>query len=481
MLKTGPILYVLGLILLALGIAMAATAGFDAFIGEGEAWSFLFSAFVTMFAGGALVFSNRSPHLDFDQRQAFVLTFLAWTVGCAFAALPFVFWRLSYTDAFFETMSGLTTTGGTVIVGLDTAPKAVLLWRSILQGLGGIGIVVMAIAILPFLRIGGMQLFKTESSDKSEKVLPRPGQVAAATAQIFLGLTLVCAVAYMLAGMSGFDAVNHALTTVATAGFSTHDMSFAYFEDDPAIQWVATVFMIMGALPFVLYVKVMQGDPNAFFTNPQVRTFLLIISLAIACVTANLIMTETLEFWPALRHAAFNLVSIITTTGFASHDYIQWQPLPLVIIFFLTFVGGCSGSSSGGIKIFRFQIIAIALRMQVLRMIHPHAVTPRQYTGMRLSDDLILSVLIFVAVYFLTVAITAALLAALGLDFITSISGAAQAVGNVGPGLGDIIGPVGNFSTIPDGAKWTLAVAMLLGRLELMTVVVLLTPAFWRS
>lgn len=481
MLKTGPILYVLGLILLALGVAMWATAGFDALIAEGQAGSFMSSGFVTMFAGGALVSSNRSPRLDFDHRQAFVLTFLAWSVSCAFAALPFLFWRLSYADAFFETMSGLTTTGGTVINGLDTAPKAILLWRSILQGLGGIGIIVMAIAILPFLRVGGMQLFKTESSDKSDKVLPRPGQVAAATAQIFLGLTFICAVAYMLAGMTGFDAVNHALTTIATAGFSTHDLSFAYFEDEPAIQWVATVFMFLGGLPFVLYVKALQGNPMALIGNSQVRAFFLVIAVAVTLVTANLILTETMAFSEALRHATFNIVSIITTTGFASHDYIKWAPFPLVIIFTLTFVGACSGSSSGGIKIFRFQIIAVALRMQVLRMIHPHAITPRQYMHMRLSDDLIASVLMFVTMYILTVAAASMILAAFGLDFITAVSGAAQAVGNVGPGLGDIIGPVGNFATLPDGAKWTLAMAMLLGRLELMTVFVLLTPAFWRS
>ena len=481
MLKTGPILFVIGLILLALGIAMGATAGFDAFIGEGHAASFLFSAFVTMFAGGALVFSNRSPVFDFDQRQAFVLTFLAWTVGCAFAALPFVFWRLSYTDAFFETMSGLTTTGSTVIVGLDAAPKAILLWRSILNGLGGIGIIVMAIAILPFLRVGGMQLFKTESSDKADKVLPRPGQVAAATAQVFLILTVICALAFMLAGMSGFDAVNHALTAIATGGFSTHDASFAFYEDRPAVQWVGAVFMLLGGLPFVAYVKMAQGNPFALVTNPQVQTFLTIILVAIGLVTAYLMNDGSLTFWPALRHASFNLISVITTTGYASLDYMQWGSFPLVVIYLFMFLGGCSGSTAGGIKVFRMQIVGIAFRMQVLKMIYPHAVTPRQYTGIRLSDEVIASVLVFVTIYILTVAAISLCLAAFGLDFVSAITGASQAVGNIGPGLGDKIGPAGNYASMPVGAKWILAVGMMLGRLELLTAYVLLTPAFWRS
>jgi trk system potassium uptake protein TrkH len=481
MIKTGPILFVLGLILLALGIAMAATAGLDAFVGENETWSFLFSAFITMFAGGALVSSNRSPHLEFDQRQAFVLTFLAWTIGGAFAALPFVFWRLDYTDAFFETMSGLTTTGSTVIIGLDSTPKAILMWRSILNGLGGIGIIVMAIAILPFLRVGGMQLFKTESSEKSDKVLPRPGQVAAATGQVFLILTVICALAYMLAGMTGFDAVNHALTSIATGGFSTHDASFAFYEDRPAVQWVGTVFMFLGGLPFVIYVKAAQGNPAAAFSNTQAQTFLAILVTAIALVTLYLMYEETLPFWPAMRHAAFNLTSVVTTTGYASLDYMTWGPFPLVIIYLFTFLGGCSGSTSGGIKVFRMQIVAITFRMQILKMIHPHAITPRQYTGVRLSDDVIASVLLFVMIYILTVAGISLSLAACGLDFVSAITGAAQSVGNVGPGLGDLIGPAGNYAGLPAPAKWILSIGMLLGRLELMTVYVLLTPVFWRS
>lgn len=481
MVRLSPILYVLGLILMALGVAMGATALFDRIVGEDQTAVFLLSSFITLFSGGALTFANRVPALEMDSRQAFVLTVLAWVGATAFGALPFAFMpEVSYAGAFFEAMSGLTTTGSTVLVGLDTMPRAILLWRSLLQWMGGIGIIVMAIAVLPFLRIGGMQLFKTESSDKSEKVMPRPGQIATATARVYLVLTALCAAGYALTGMSGFDAVNHAMTTLSTGGYSTYDASFGHFES-PAAQWIGTLFMLAGGLPFILYVRMAQGHPTALVADGQVQVFLALVSAGSVAVALWLVTEASMDFFTALRLSAFNLASIITTTGYAAGDYSLWGSFPVMVVFLFTFMGACSGSTAGGIKIFRFQIIYMALRMQVQRMIHPHAVIPRQYTGVRLSDEVIASVLVFSMVYLLTMIGLALALAAVGLDFVTALTGAATAIGNVGPGLGEIIGPAGNFSSLPDAAIWILSLGMLLGRLELMTVFVLLSPVFWRS
>lgn len=482
MVRLSPILYVLGLILMALGVAMGATALFDRVVGEAHAPAFLLSGFITLFAGGVFTFANRVPELELDSRQAFVLTVLAWVSAAGFGALPIVLiGDVGYAGAYFEAMSGLTTTGSTVLTGLDTAPKALLLWRGLLNWMGGVGIIVMAIAVLPFLRIGGMQLFKTESSDKSEKVMPRPGQIATATARVYLILTAGCATVYFLAGMNGFDAVVHAMATLATGGFGNYDASFGHYIDNPAVLWTGTVFMLAGGLPFILYARMMQGHLTALIADGQVQVFLALVAAGSVAVALWLVTEASMDFFTALRLSAFNLASIITTTGFAAGDYSLWGSFPVMVVFLFTFMGACSGSTAGGIKIFRFQIIYMALRMQVQRMIHPHAVIPRQYTGVRLSDEVIASVLVFSMVYLLTMIGLALALAAVGLDFVTALTGAATAIGNVGPGLGEIIGPAGNFSTLPDAAIWILSLGMLLGRLELMTVFVLLSPVFWRS
>ena len=413
-------------------------------------------------------------------RQAYVLTFLAWLAVPAFGALPLVFseLELSYTDAFFETMSGVTTTGSTVLVGLDTMPHSILLWRALMQWLGGVGIIVMAIAILPWLRSGGMQLFRAESSDRSDKPMPRLAAITAALCGVYVTASVVCAIAYHLAGMSVFDAIAHSMATLATGGFSTRDLSFIDYS--VSAQWVGTVFMIVGALPFLLYVRAVRGD-WAILRDRQTQIMLLLLTAAVVALALWMHLHGGRPLAEALRLAAFNATSVMTTTGFASDDFNLWGSFAIGVFFYLMFIGGCTGSTSGAIKVFRFRVLFIVLRSYLSRRFMPHAVAHPSYDGKELSGDVVEGVMAFLAVYFLTVAIAALALGAFGLDWLTALSGAVQAIGNVGPGLGPIIGPAGNFASLPDGAKWILAFAMLLGRLELFTVLVLMTPGFWRG
>jgi trk system potassium uptake protein TrkH len=367
-----------------------------------------------------------------------------------------------------------------VIAGLDQAPPGILLWRALLQWMGGIGIIAVAIAILPALRIGGMQLFRTESSDRSEKVLPRAQQIAMAIGVVYLVLTVLCALAYWLAGMRPFDAVAHAMTTIATSGFSTEDVSLAAWND-AVVHWIAVIFMIAGSLPFVQYVRALRGDRGAAWLDSQVRTYLAF--LVVASFGMTLYLTAVGIYGPvdAFRHGTFTVVSLASTTGFASADYTLWGNAATGILFGLMFVGGCTGSTAGGIKIFRFEVVLVLLRGHFLHLLYPKGVFPRVYAKRLLPDDVVGSVVVFIALFFASYAVLTIALMSFGLDFLTSASAAVAALSNVGPGLGPIIGPVGNFGPLPDAAKLLLSFAMLLGRLELFTVLILFMPQFWRG
>lgn len=476
------VLYIIGMLLLVVAAAMLLPAAADWVVDHPDWKAFVMSAAVTAFAGGALMLANRTPTITLDRKRSFLLTALSWIMVCGFAALPLTLseYRLPWADAYFETMSGLTTTGSTVLIHLDSAPPGVLLWRGILQFLGGAGIVVMAIALLPFLRVGGMQLFKTESSDISEKLLPQIKQIAAGIFIVYVILNLLCAVAFWLAGMTGFEAAIHAMATVATGGFSTSDDSIGHFKS-PAIEWIGALFMLLGSLPFILYMRTAMGHRDAFLRDPQARTLILAVFLAGLALASWLWYYRAVPFDEAFRLALFNVISITTTTGFVSADYTTWGAFPIAVFFFLTFLGGCTGSTAGGIKVFRFQVLAIAIRVHGWRLIAPHSIRPAFYGERKLTNELFTSVLLFMGAYVGTVVVAALLLSAFGLDLVTALSGAATAVGNVGPGLGHIIGPAGTFTTLPSPAKWVLSAAMLLGRLELFTVLVLLSRAFWRA
>ncbi len=482
MLDTRPILLAHGVLLSLLAAVMLLPMLLDLAVGNEDWKVFAASFFITGFSGGILFLTNRGYRGTLNIRQAFIFTTSTYVLLIIFAALPLYLSSdaIDVTDAFFESASGLTTTGSTVLSGLDAMPPGILLWRSLLNMMGGIGIVVLALAVLPMLRIGGMQLFRTESSDTNEKSLPRTTQIASAIAMVFLVLTAICALCYRMAGMSGFDAINHAMSTVATGGFSTHDASFAFF-DNPLIEWIAVIFMMSGAVPLILYFQMVKGKPLVILRNTQVQWLIVLIAASVAMMVIWLVMMQDMRAMLALRQVTFNIVSVVTTTGFASTDYMQWGIFPVVLFFMLTVVGGCTGSTSGGIKIFRLQILYYTTTAQIKRLIQPHGVFVPRYNGKPISEEVAASVMTFIVLFGISFTVIAMVLSLYGLDFLTCMSAAAQALANVGPGLGDVIGPAGNYATFPDGAKWLLSFAMIMGRLELFTVLVLLAPSFWRD
>jgi trk system potassium uptake protein TrkH len=477
-----PVLFLTGILVMLLGAAMLIPAAADAFADNPDWRVFLASSAATLFIGGALVLTNRSPFHDISIRQAFLLTTVAWIVIAALGALPFSFadFGLSYTDAYFEAMSGITTTGSTVMTGLDSAPPGILLWRALLQWLGGLGIIAMGIIILPLLQVGGMQLFQMESSDRSDKAFPRTVQVAAATTLIYLVLSMLCFSGYWAAGMTPFEAAAHTMTTISTAGYSTSDASIGHF-DSVAVESIAIVFMLIGSLPFVLYLETVRRRWGAVGGDSQVRWFVGMIVFWIAVMTVWRWNIGDVDFPRALRESAFNIVSILTGTGYATADYNGWGGFAIAVFFVIMFIGGCAGSTTCSIKVFRYQVAFAAIRVALRRLWQPNGVFVPYYNKKPLQPAVIDAVLVFFVLFTAAFAAIAMILFALGLDFLTAISGAATAICNVGPALGDIIGPAGNFQTLPDTAKWVLSAGMLLGRLELLTVLVLFTPGFWRG
>ncbi len=477
-----PCFLVIGILLSTLAVMMAVPAFFELISGHDDWEIFLESGGVTLFFGVAMALTFRSSNINLGLRQAFVTTSLSWLVLTFFAALPLHFsdLNMTFTDAFFEAMSGLTTTGSTVISGLDQAPRGILIWRAILQWLGGIGIIVMAIAVLPLLRVGGMQLFRMESSDQSDKVLPRAAQIASSIGSIYVAITGIWVFGYWLSGMSGFEALVHAMTTISTGGFSTSDASIGIF-DSAAIEYLAALGMVVGALPFLLYLKTLQGSWGAIATDSQVRCFLYAVLTLVLITTFWLSLKNNVPFEKALRLATINIVSIITGTGYATDDYSLWGSFALPIFFFIMFIGGCAGSTTCGIKVFRFQVLYAATRTQVHHLLQPHGVFVPYYNRRPISDDVITSVLSFFFMWFLAFSLLALGLGFLGLDFVTAFSSAATAIANVGPALGPMTGPAHTFQNLPDTAKWLLSLGMLLGRLELFTIIVLFTRSFWRG
>ncbi|HXR01679.1 MAG TPA: TrkH family potassium uptake protein [Pseudomonas sp.] len=473
--------FIIGIFLITLAIAMVVPmATLLIFDRAGDMPSFLWSSMITFVAGLALVGQGRPEHVHLRPRDMYLLTVSSWVVVCVFSALPFLLTQhISYTDSFFESMSGITATGSTVLSGLDSMSPGILIWRSLLHWLGGIGFIGMAVAILPLLRIGGMRLFQTESSDRSEKVMPRSHMVAKFIVLVYVGITVLGSLAFWWAGMSLFDAINHAMSAISTGGFSTSDQSLAKWPQ-PAVHWVAIVIMILGSLPFTLYVATLRGHRKALLKDQQVQGFIGLLLLTWLVMGLWYWATTDLPWYEALRHVALNVTSVVTTTGFALGDYSLWGNFSLMIFFYLGFIGGCSGSTAGGVKVFRFQVAYILLRANLHQLIHPRAVIKQKYNGHRLDDEIVRSILTFSFFFTITICLIALLLSLLGLDWMTALTGAASTVSGVGPGLGETIGPAGNFSTLPDAAKWILSVGMLLGRLEIITVLVLCIPAFWR-
>jgi trk system potassium uptake protein TrkH len=471
----------LGWVLMAIAAAEAVMAVFSLAMHDNEFSAFAISAGVTAGFAGACILTTTGRHFELNFRDAIILTVAAWVVVPMFAAVPFLLHPVDLrpVDAYFEMVSGMTTTGSTVMVNLDTQPPTLLLWRATIQWMGGLGIIALALLILPFLNIGGMQLFRLESSDRTEKTLPRVRSVAAAVTEVYVLLTVLCFVTYWFLGMSAFDALTHAMSTLSTAGFSTHDKSFGYF-DSPAILWAGTVFMAAGAIPFLAYIRFVRGGFGLKHIEPQIRAFLLILIICTAGLTVLLVANGDYGIFDAVTQSAFNVTSVVTTTGFVSTDYILWGPFATGVFFFLMFIGGCSGSTAGGVKIFRYQMLAGMVGQHVRQAIFPNAVQHIRYGARVVTGEEAASVGSFFVVFVLTFALFSAILASTGLDTATALSATATAIGNVGPGIGNIVGPAGNFASLSDFHKLLLCLAMIMGRLEFLGVLVLFLPSFYR-
>ncbi len=477
-----PILLVVGVLLATLGCAMMIPAIVD-LINNSPDWQvFASSSAFTLLIGLGLFLSARGIPKSLSIRQAFVMTVTVWITVSGFGALPFYLSGIvpTYTDAYFEALSGLTTTGSTVITGLDVAPIGILLWRGILQWLGGLGVLVMAVAVLPMLQIGGMQIFKVEAFDTSDKILPRASQISGSITSIFVILTFICFLFYLAAGMDVLDATVHAMTTVATGGFSTSDASLGHF-DSMAVDLTASLFMVLGSIPFLLYVQFVGGNPKPLFRDSQVRVFLAVLLVAIIIVWNLERFSGVNPGLFRLVDAIFNVTSIITGTGFATDDYTLWGHGSVAFFFVIMFVGGCAGSTSCGIKIFRFQVLFQDIRQHLHKIIYPNGVFIKKFNGRPLPSSVSTAVMSFFFLFIASFAVSAVALNLTGLDMLTAISAAGTSISNVGPGLGNIIGPAGNFKSLNDPAKWILCITMLVGRLELFTVLVLFFPSFWKN
>lgn len=475
------VLFVCGMTLNILALAMAVPAVLDVLDGNAEWPAFAVSAALTAFFGSLMAEANRGAKRHIDARTGALVTTASWVLVCAFGALPLKSaLRIGYTDAFFEAMSGLTTTGSTVLTGLDDMAPGVLLWRSMLQWIGGLGIIALAMIMLPFLRVGGMQLFHSESSDISERVVPRAVHVVALTALVYVVLTIFSAAGLIAAGMSPFDAINHAMCAIATGGFSTKDASVGAYNS-PAIEAVLIASMVAGALPLVFYARLVMNARRALLRERQVPAFLLLWAGAVLAVSVLRWHTGGVPFSSAFRDSAFSVTSILTDTGFTTADYGTWGHWAIGIFLVLLFVGGCAGSTAGAIKIFRWQILLRSMAVQFDHILSPHRVAMVRYGDRPVPPETVDSVRNFFFMYLMTWTVLSIAVMVTGVDFLSAISGVAQAMAGAGPGLGQLVGPAGNFQTIPPAAKWILSAAMLLGRLELSTVYVLLTRGFWRE
>lgn len=443
---------------------------------------FATTAALTGFFGGVLIIvtqGEQDPVLEL--RHMFLLTAAGWLLVSAFAALPFVFCELNlgYTDAFFEAASGVTTTGATVIARLESAPPGILIWRALLQWLGGIGIIVMAVAVLPYLKIGGMQVFRSETAEE-DGAIPRTGQMALAFSMVYLSLTLLCGSFYFAGGMKLFDAAAHALSTISSGGFSTHDDSFVRYADNAWIRLTAALFMALSALPFVLYLKLLQGRWRSFVSDGQVRWFFWIVVASAALSAVALAQSRDISFLQAMAESGFHIVSIVSGTGFFTEDYNFWPPFVVGLLFFLMCVGGCAGSTTGGIKIFRFQVLYGVTRAQLDKLLFPSGVFRPYYNGKPVPEGVPISVMGFFFMFALAFTVMVILLQFLGVDFVTAMSGAAATLSNAGAGFGEVIGPDSTYATVSPSAKWVFSAGMLLGRVELFIFLILLSPDFWR-
>ena len=475
------VFFTLGLLQATLGLAMILPVFVQLIYKELDS-SFISSSIITIVFGILFILSNLDHDKKLNIQQAFLLTALSWLSIAAFGSLPFIFsdLNLKVTDAFFESMSGITTTGSTIIINLENSPKSILMWRAILQWLGGIGIILMAITLMPIMNVGGMQLFKISSNDTAEKILPKSKEISLRLIIIYTILTFACAIFYKIFGMNYFDSLTHSMTTIATGGFSNYNQSIGYF-DSVFIETTSMIFICLGSVPFIAYIKFLNGDKRIFFSDSQIKTFFKIIIFSIIILFIYLVIINESFLQISIRSIAFNVISILTGTGYVTKDFDQWGNFPLIFFLILMFIGGCAGSTACGIKIFRIQLLYHFFINQLKKIIYPRGVFLIKYDNNNIDDKFMSSVISFIFLYIVIFFCLTTILSLTGLDFITSISGAATSISNVGPGLGDTIGPNGNFSSLANSSKWALSLGMILGRLELFAILVLFIPSFWRK
>jgi len=473
------VFFTLGILQIILGVSMIFPIIIQFIFDELDS-SFISASLITIIFGTLFFLSNLEQNKQLNLQHAFLLTALSWVSVALFGSLPFIFsnLNLTITDSFFESMSGITTTGSTIITDLDSAPKAILLWRAILQWLGGIGIIVMAITLMPIMNVGGMQLFKVSSSDTSEKILPKTKEISIRLIIIYLVLTFLCALFYKVFGMKYFDSLTHSMTTIATGGFSNYNESIGYFNSIN-IEITSMIFIILGSIPFIAYIKFLSGKKNIFYTDTQIKSFIKIIFYSIIILFFYLTIFNKSFSDVSLRSISFNVISILTGTGYVTQNFDDWGSFPLIYFLILMFIGGCAGSTACGIKIFRVQILYLFLKNQLKKIIYPRGIFIIKYDNNNVNEKFMASIIAFIYLYIIIFFIITAMLTLSGLDFTTSISGAATSISNVGPGLGELIGPNGNFSQLPDFSKWVLSFGMILGRLELFAILVLFLPSFW--
>ena len=473
------VFFTLGILQMVLGVFMFIPIILQFVYSEIDS-SFFGASIVTIIFGTLFFLSNLDHDKQLTLQQAFLLTALSWLSIAIFGSLPFIFSDLnfSFTNAFFESMSGITTTGSTIISNLNEMPKSILLWRAILQWLGGIGIIIMAITLMPIMNVGGMQLFKISNNDSSEKILPKSKEIALRLIYIYTALTLLCGLTYKIFGMNYFDSLTHSMTTIATGGFSNYNESIGFFNS-VSIEISAMIFIILGSLPFIAYIKFISGNKKILFDDAQIRSFFKIIIFSVAILTIYLAISNSAEL--NLRSIFFNIISILTGTGYVNAEFDTWGSFTLILFLGLMFIGGCAGSTTCGVKIFRIQILYLFISNQLKKIIYPKGVFVLKYDQNPIDNKFISSVISFIYMYLVIFFVLTALLSLTGLDFVTSISGAATSISNVGPGLGSIIGPNGDFSSLPNVSKWILTLGMILGRLELFAILVLFLPSFWRN
>jgi len=475
------VFFTLGVLQIILGLSMVVPIFTQIIFSELDS-SFISSGIISIIFGVLFFITNLDHDKKISLPQAFLLTALSWISIAIFGSLPFIFSSLdlSITDSFFESMSGITTTGSTVIINLDDAPKSILLWRAMLQWLGGIGIIVMAITLMPIMNVGGMQLFKISDQYSGEKILPKSKEITIRLIVIYILLTSICALFYKIFGMKFFDSLTHSMTTIATGGFSNYNESIGFFNS-AKIEITSMIFILLGSIPFISYIKFVNGDKRVFFTDTQIKSFFKIIFISILILFLYLSIKQENIFNINIRAISFNVISILTGTGYVTQDFDQWGNFSLIFFLILMFIGGCAGSTTCGIKIFRIQILYLFVINQLKRLIYPRGIFVIKYGKSNIDDKFMSSVISFIFLYVVIFFILTSILSLTGLDFVTSISGAATSISNVGPGLGDIIGPNGNFSSLSNASKWALSLGMILGRLELFAILVLFIPSFWRK